>query len=174
MADIYDDERFEPRKGVGYLLHRVRAELFATVDRAFTADEDLAAMGVTSSQFIVLASLQTEVEITASVLCRDISYDGGAMTRMLDRLEEKGLLRRIRLPEDRRQVYLQLTERGRCAVPRMRNAAMTVVNRFLDGFTRSEARQLEGLLNRMINNARQERSPDGFADRSRAASKPDT
>ena len=72
---------------------------------------------------------------------------------MLDRLEEKGLLRRSRDPKDRRLVNLELTEKGLSAMPRMRQASMRVLNRFLQGFTKSEARQLEGLLTRMLDNA---------------------
>jgi DNA-binding MarR family transcriptional regulator len=75
------------------------------------------------------------------------------MTRMIDRLEEKGLLRRSRDPADRRLVNLELTEKGLSAVPKMREASMRVVNRFLQGFTKPEARQLEGFLTRMLENA---------------------
>jgi DNA-binding MarR family transcriptional regulator len=75
------------------------------------------------------------------------------MTRMLDRLEAKGLIRRTRSAHDRRLMQLELTEEGRSAFPRMREIAMDVTNAFLRGFTKSEARQLEGLLTRMLENA---------------------
>jgi len=48
---------------------------------------------------------------------------------------------------------LELTEEGRAAYPRMREISMMVANRFLRGFTKSEARQLEGFLLRMLENA---------------------
>jgi DNA-binding MarR family transcriptional regulator len=153
MADIYDAETYEPRKGVGHLLHRVRSEMLAAVDRELGADEQLAAMDVTSAQFIILAALSLGTAKSASDLCKGISYDAGAMTRMIDRLEEKGLLRRSRDPGDRRLVNLELTEKGNAAMPRMRNCAMRVLNRFLNGFTKAEARQLEGFLTRMLDNA---------------------
>jgi DNA-binding MarR family transcriptional regulator len=152
MADIYDAETYEPRKGVGHLLHRVRTEMLAAMDREMVADEQLAAMEVTSAQFIVIATLSLGEVKSASDLCKHISYDAGAMTRMIDRLEEKGLLRRSRCPNDRRLVNLELTEKGYTALPRMRGAAMRVVNRFLVGFTKAEARQLEGFLIRMLEN----------------------
>jgi DNA-binding MarR family transcriptional regulator len=75
------------------------------------------------------------------------------MTRMLDRLEGKGLIRRSRSVHDRRLVHLELTEEGRAAYPRMREISLMVANRFLRGFTRSEARQLESFLTRMLENA---------------------
>ncbi len=152
MGEIYDFETYEPRRGVGHLLHRVRTEMLAAVDRAMAADAQLVAMEVTSAQFIVLATLSMGEVKSASDLCKHISYDAGAMTRMIDRLEEKGLLKRSRCPNDRRLVNLELTEKGSQALPQMRLVAMGVVNRFLVGFTKAEARQLEGFLMRMLEN----------------------
>jgi DNA-binding MarR family transcriptional regulator len=153
MGDIYDSQTYEPRKGVGHLLHRVRTEILAAVDRDMAADEQLAAMEVTSAQFIIIATLSMGGVKSASDLCKGISYDAGAMTRMIDRLEEKGLLRRSRDPSDRRIVNVELTEKGSAALPRMRDVSMKVVNRFLQGFTKAEARQLESFLMRMLENA---------------------
>lgn len=153
MGDIYDVETYEPRKAVGHLLHRVRMEILAALDHELAADEQLAAIEVTSAQFIIIATLSMGGVKSASDLCKGISYDAGAMTRMIDRLEEKGLLRRSRDPGDRRLVNLELTEKGISALPRMRLASMKVVNRFLQGFSKAEARQLESFLTRMLENA---------------------
>jgi DNA-binding MarR family transcriptional regulator len=153
MGDIYDSATFEPRKGIGHLMHRVRTEMLVAVDHEFADDEQLAAMEVTSAQFIILATLSMGVAKSASDLCKGMSYDAGAMTRMIDRLEEKDLLRRSRDPGDRRLVNLELTEKGSAALPRMRDVAMRVLNRFLQGFTKAEARQLESFLTRMLENA---------------------
>jgi len=156
MGDIYDSETYEPRKGIGYLLSRVSTEMLAAIDREFAVDEQLASMEVSSAQFKVLSSLNMGLAKSASELCKGIGYDAGAMTRMLDRLEEKELLRRTRDPSDRRLVNLELTERGAAALPRMRNVAMGVLNRFLHGFTKDEARQLESYLTRMLDRAPRE------------------
>lgn len=153
MGDIYDAETYQPRKGVGHLLHRVRTEMLAAVDRELAADEELGPLEVSSAQFLILATLSLGNVKSASDLCKGIQYDAGAMTRMIDRLEEKGLLTRSRDPEDRRLVNLELTEKGAAAMPRMRSCSMRVLNRFLHGFSKTEARQLEGFLTRMLENA---------------------
>ena len=154
MADIYDSESYEPRKSLGHLLGRVRGEMLSALDRELAADERLAALDVTAAQVIILGSLASGEGVkSASDLCKGISYDAGAMTRMIDRLETKGLIRRSRSPEDRRLVNLELTDEGRATYPRMRAIGMAVLNRFLRGFTKSEARQLEGFLHRMLENA---------------------
>ncbi len=52
--------------------------------------------GVTAAQFKVLIIIaQFDVD-TPAELCRNLSLDSGSMTRMLDRLEQKGLLARQR------------------------------------------------------------------------------
>jgi DNA-binding MarR family transcriptional regulator len=151
---IYDVDTYHPRKGFGYLLNRLRTEIMVALDRELAADEELAPLELSSAQFMVMSTLATSTEaITASQLCRGISYDAGAMTRMLDRLESKGLIRRRRSLEDRRVVFLELTEAGRAAYPRMRLRSMNVQNRFLQGFDREELHHLEGLLTRVLGNA---------------------
>jgi len=153
MGDIYAAGTYVPRKGIGHLMHRVRTEMLAAVDRELAADEQLGPMEVTSAQFIIIATLSMGVAKSASDLCKGMSYDAGAMTRMIDRLEEKGLLSRSRDPGDRRLVNLELTEKGSASLPRMRDVSMRVLNRFLQGFTKAEARQLEAYLMRMLENA---------------------
>lgn len=154
MADVYDIETYQPRKGVGHLLNRVRTEMLLALDKALASDPELAPLGLSAAQFIVIATLAlADSAKSASDLCKGISYDAGAMTRMIDRLEGKGLIRRNRRPDDRRVVYIELTEEGARAFPRMKVLSMGVVNRFLRGFSQAEARQLEGFLSRMLENA---------------------
>ena len=155
MGDIYDIATYLPKKSVGYLLNRVRVEMLAALDRELAADRRLAPLEMSSAQFIVVAMLAGASQpMSASDLCKGISYDAGAMTRMLDRLESKGLIRRNRSAQDRRLMHLELTEQGQAVYPRMKEISMSVANQFLHGFTRAEARQLEGLLVRMFENAR--------------------
>ena len=154
MGDIYDSGTYQPCRSLGSLLSRVRVEMLAAIDRELAADKRLAPLEMSAAQYIVIANLAiSEEPKSAADLCKGISYDAGAMTRMLDRLESKALIRRRRAEHDRRLVYLELTEDGRFAYPRMREIAMTVTNRMLRGFTKSEARALEGYLGRMLENA---------------------
>jgi len=154
MGDIYDVATYQPKKSVGALLSRVRVEMLAALDKELGGDRRLAPLELSAAQFIVIANLAgAEEPKSASDLCKGISYDAGAMTRMLDRLEAKGLIRRNRSAHDRRLMHLELTDEGRAAYPRMREISLTVANRFLRGFTKAEARQLESMLGRMLENA---------------------
>jgi DNA-binding MarR family transcriptional regulator len=154
MGDIYDHGTYQPLKGIGALLTRVKAEMLIAIDRELAADKRLGPLELSAAQWVIIANLAgPEGPRSAADLCKGISYDAGAMTRMLDRLEAKGLIRRTRSAEDRRLMNLELTDEGRAAYPRMRELSMTVANRFLHGFSKSEARALEGFLVRMLENA---------------------
>ena len=155
MSDIYDSSSYQPGRSIGALLSRVKVEMLATLDRELAQDKRLAPLEMSAAQWIIVANLAAGPgePKSASDLCKVISYDAGAMTRMLDRLESKGLIQRTRSSSDRRLVHLELTDEGRAVFPRMREISMNIANRFLRGFTRTEARQLEGLLERMLKNA---------------------
>jgi DNA-binding MarR family transcriptional regulator len=155
LADVYSLDTYEPRRGLGHLIGRVRAQVLAAIDAELARDEFLAPLEVTSAQLIVIVNLAgRECATSASELCKGISYDAGAMTRMLDRLEAKGLVRRTRSPDDRRLVNLELTQAGKAAYPRLREISMRVLNRSLRDFNQDEARTLESLLVRLGNNLR--------------------
>jgi len=145
-AAFYDSKTFEPRNCVGRLLALVKLSMSDALD------EELEPLGITSAQFVILVMLADADADSASNLCRSASYDQGAMTRMIDRLERKGLVRRVRSPSDRRRVNLELTPEGRAVYPKLIESAANVQNRFLRGFSQTDARQLEGLLRRMLAN----------------------
>jgi len=146
MNAIYHPDSYDPRASVGYLVNRIRTEILDAMDR------ELAPFDVTGAQYVILSQIYFGMADSCSGLCKGISYDPGAMTRMIDRLEAKGLIRRVRNAEDRRSVNLELTAEGKDTFPRLMEMAVGVQNRFLRGFSHSEARQLEGLLQRVLNN----------------------
>ena len=147
VGDVYDSKTFEPSTCIGPMIGRVRVTLLEAMDRA------LMPHNVTSAQYIILSTLVSANAASASQICRGLSYDAGAMTRMIDRLEQRGLLRRVRVADDRRTQKLELTEEGKASYPKMRASAMNVINGLLRGFTKAEAQQLEGFLKRMLENA---------------------
>ena len=155
MSDIYESSTFQPGRHIGALVSRVKVEMLAALDRELSQDKRLAPLEMSAAQYIIVANLAAGPgePKSAADLCKVISYDAGAMTRMLDRLEAKGLIRRTRSSQDRRLMNLELTDEGRAAYPRMREISMANANRFLRGFTKAEARQLEGFLDRMLENA---------------------
>lgn len=160
MPRIYGIDGYDPLNRIGYLLGRVRAELFAALSARLALDELLCSLELSVPQVVIIMTLATET-ITPGDLCERISYDPGGMTRMLDRLHSKGLIRRRRCPKDRRRVYLALTAEAEARLPRMRETSIRVLNQFLRGFTKAEALHLESYLTRLLANAQS----DGLAVR---------
>ena len=91
---------------------------------------------------------------TVAELARECQLDTGAMTRLLDRLEAKGLLRRVRNQLDRRVVKIELTElgEGQGAAKSRPTSLRRVLNHHLRGFSTDEVTQLMHFLRRMIAN----------------------
>jgi MarR family multiple antibiotic resistance transcriptional regulator len=138
---------------VGHLIGRARSALLTGLDT------ELEPFGLTGAQFAVLKHVADGTAGTAADLCRTMHYDTGSMTRMLDRLEEKGVLRRERCTEDRRVVYLRMTDTGNEQLPELRTAAVRVISRHLTGFTPPEVDALKQYLARMIENVQQPVKP---------------
>ena len=65
------------------------------------------------AQIRTLVLIAKDEEITAGTLAKRAELSPGAMTAMLDQLEEKGTISRRRSETDRRQVIVTLTEAGR-------------------------------------------------------------
>jgi DNA-binding MarR family transcriptional regulator len=152
-TQIYEVETYQPASCVGQLLYRVRSAQMSALDQELAQDPDLAPLEISAAQYTIISVLAKCGFDSAAQLCKDLSYDAGAMTRMIDRLEAKGLVNRRRCPEDRRLMKLELTEAGLAALPKLRACSVRVLNRFLQGFSVAEARQLEGFMVRMLQNA---------------------
>jgi len=134
------------KHGIIRLINRVRVEMIDALDR------ELSKYDISAPQLIALAYVASKEADSAAALCKSISYDPGAMTRMIDRLQEKGLIRRTPNPGDRRATNLELTTAGRALYPQLLAAKETVQAQFLRGFSKSEAHMLESLLTRLLEN----------------------
>lgn len=72
--------------------------------------------------------LRMQGTATVAELARWSQIDAGAMTRLLDRLEKKGLCTRVRSTEDRRVVVVELTPEGRAAMEHVPAIVLTTIN----------------------------------------------
>ena len=137
---------FRSRDSIGFLISRVKATMVAQLDAR------LAGRDITAAQWAILMRLAYDEVSNAAQLCRDSSYDTGSMTRMLDRLEEKGFIERARSQEDRRVVELALTPAGRALFPELAEEGREVMLQMLQGFSEVDQDQLRSLLRRMLAN----------------------
>ena len=112
--------------------------------------------GITTQQYNVLRILRgagSEGLPTLTIAERMIERTPG-VTRLLDRMEEKGWVTRQRCPEDRRQVLCYATPLG-LALLRELDAPMAAADRaIVEGLTPRQCSQLLGTLERMRNQLR--------------------
>jgi len=135
------------------LIMQVRLAIIRGLDQEFVGDPEIAPLEITTAQFAILKNVLRGSARSACDLCKAMEYDRGAMSRMIDRLEAKQLLRRVPLAHTRRTVALEVTEAGRAAFPKMEACLDRVVARLLEGVSTDQVRQAEAVLKRMLANA---------------------
>lgn len=143
---------------VGYLLARARMKLAREVD------EQLADFGVTQAQAGILLMLASGRFDTAASLARELYMDSAAMTRMLDRLEKRGLLRRVRREDDRRAVRLQVTPDGTALARRLPEVMTAARETSFAGFSNTELDTLRALLRKFLGDDQRAANPDDEDD----------
>jgi DNA-binding MarR family transcriptional regulator len=143
---FYVSGQYAAEQSVGYLLNKVLSSILSQ------ADNQLSAYKVTYAQWVPLFKLFKQDGCTPLAMARDLSIDPAALTRSLNRLEAKGLVRRERSTQDRRAVHLWLTDEGRAVAEHVPGVLADVLNAHLQGFTHEEWQLLLRLLTRMVAN----------------------
>jgi MarR family transcriptional regulator, multiple antibiotic resistance protein MarR len=153
MSDIYDPKTIDVNNSLAPLLGQVKLAILKGMDQEFLLDPDLAALEVTAAQFVIIANLLKGNAKSACELCRAMDYDRGAMSRMIDRLESKNLLRRVALAHTRREQSIEVTEAGKAAFPKMQGCLVKVLNKLLNGVTKAQVNEVERTLKQMLANS---------------------
>ena len=135
------------------LVAQVRLAIITGVDQEFLGCAEVASLEVTAAQFSILKMVLKGNARSACELCKFMDYDRGAMSRMIDRLESKNLIRRVPLAHTRRTMALEVTAAGKAAFPNMEACLDRVVGRLLKGVTKTQVREAEKVLKRMLENA---------------------
>jgi DNA-binding MarR family transcriptional regulator len=146
-APAYELRSFRSRQSVGALVGLARKALAREFDRELTP------LGLNTAQALVIVFLADGIAGTAADIGRVLSHDAGAMTRIIDRLEERKIVRRVPRERDRRAVDLELTREGRRMYAEVTRVQVATLNRMLRGFSKSDVRTLEKLLSRLLDNA---------------------
>lgn len=127
-------------------VHRVFLRYQAVITRSF--DE----FGLNPASFDVLAALRragAPYRMSGSELAAESLLSSAGITFRLDKLEQAGLITRIRDTEDRRVVHSQLTPEGLALIDKAFAAHLTNEHHLLAGVTPGDADQLATLLQRL-------------------------
>ncbi|MEV4165868.1 MarR family winged helix-turn-helix transcriptional regulator [Nonomuraea dietziae] len=112
-----DDDAAEARAQGWRTLAALHARIEDTLERALQREHDLSV-----SEYSVLDVLarQHGFHLRMNQLSRAVVLSRSATTRLVTRLEQRGLLQRYLCPDDRRGVYTELTAEGRAALEQAR------------------------------------------------------
>jgi DNA-binding MarR family transcriptional regulator len=134
------------QENLGTLLAMVRAELVRSIEAEIAAKK----LDLRFTQFLILKRLALLGPMSATELARAVELDGGAMTRQLDQLEGRDLLRRCPHEQDRRALRIELTEAGDQLWQQLNVCNERVLQAAQRTLTNAESAQLHDYLERVL------------------------
>lgn len=108
---------------------------------------DLKAMGLTMTQFDVIATLGNQPPMTCKELGEKTLVTKGTLTGVLERLEAKGILARKQNPEDARSQMIGLTQQGQALFERVFPAHLQHLDKAFGQLTSQQLAEVQKSLN---------------------------
>lgn len=68
--------------------------------------------GLTAPQILLMREINTSPQVTIREIAKNINLSQATVTIILDRIEKRGLVTRVRSQSDRRKVHVELTDIG--------------------------------------------------------------
>ena len=121
----------------------------AAIRRARSRAAERTDGGLTPSQYRLLAALEDAPSLTVGELAGAAGVSSPSATRMLDGLEQDGIVVRERDVEDRRRMAVRTTAKGRRALADAHGRAVAACETIYAGLTPDERAQAERLLPRL-------------------------
>ena len=88
--------------------------------------------GLTSPQLLIMLEIDKAAGINSSQIAKNVNLSAATVTNILDRLENKSLVSRMRDTQDKRKVSLYLTDSGQAL---LQNAPQALQEHFIEKFT---------------------------------------
>lgn len=104
------------------------------------------------SQGVILYSLWNNKELTIKEIGKITGLAKTSLTSMLDRMEEKGLIRRKDNSEDKRSIKIMLTDKAKELEKDYNDISNKMSNVFYKNFSDKEINEIENYLERIISN----------------------
>ncbi len=138
----------EPYSKYSFLLDRTARSVKQYAQRRF---KELG-FNVTLDQWIVLRHLYDDHDLNQKELAGLIFKDTPTLTRIIDLLSDKGLIKRKTDPRDRRSFNVSLTAAGRAKVEAMKPLVRDVRLRAWDGLSEKDFVQFKRILSAICEN----------------------
>ncbi|SEB53899.1 MarR family transcriptional regulator [Paenibacillus sp. GP183] len=129
-------------------------KLFVVLSKAYKtimdrAIKDMKQQGMSPSEFTVLEVLYSKGKFPLQQIGDKILVTSGSVTYNIDKLEKKGLLKRVPCEEDRRVIYAEITEAGTELFDRIFPNHAKLVNTVMSGLSLNEKQQAAELLKKL-------------------------
>lgn len=108
------------------------------------------AYGLTGSQLWAIKTLQRLGPMMAGQLAEELAVHQSSVSTLVDRLDQRGFVRRVRSAPDRRFVRIELTPKGERLAANAPEAAQGRLLRGLQGMTPAEVRRLRRAITRLV------------------------
>jgi DNA-binding MarR family transcriptional regulator len=140
----YRTETLAASNSVGYLVKRCGVLMTQIAERRFES------ISASFTQWVTLMQLSAHEQLSATQLSKELGHDMGALTRVVDELERRGLVRRERSRRDRRAVEIAVTAAGRRQATSGKRVMVELLNELIEPYTPAEIDTLIALLQRML------------------------
>ncbi|MDA8441653.1 MAG: MarR family transcriptional regulator [Peptococcaceae bacterium] len=137
---------FNINESLGFIINQTSLKLKGELNRRFKAYE------VTTEQWGVLNCLWERDNVSQKELSEHLLKDQPTMTRILDKLEAKGLITRQLNVQDRREFLIHLTAQGQNLQTYLIPLALEALERALGDVSPAEEQQLKYLLRKITHN----------------------
>jgi DNA-binding MarR family transcriptional regulator len=108
--------------------------------------KDAPVRGLTPGQLAIIVIIDQNPDLTQQRLCDGLGVEKSTMVVRLHRLAERGLIRRVRSADDRRQNFLELTAQGKTKLRAMLAFVIEHEKRMASRLSEAELKQLFTLL----------------------------
>lgn len=129
-------------------------KLWVVINRALDSIEEplrrqVEAHGISFTEFAVLEILLHKGPLPIGEIGDRTLLSSGSMTYVVDKLEERDLIRRRPCPDDRRIIYAELTEEGRTLIQRVFAEHAALIRRLMEELSPEEKETATDLLKRL-------------------------
>jgi DNA-binding MarR family transcriptional regulator len=128
---------------LGYALRRAQVRAY---DLFY---EMLGEMDLSPARLTALSIIAGQPDINQATLARQLNVAGPSVLKLVDALEDAGLICRLDVASDRRRYSLALTATGRAKMETLRARLAAYEARLAAGLSAAERAQLMGLLERI-------------------------
>ncbi|AXI07834.1 MarR family transcriptional regulator [Oceanobacillus zhaokaii] len=100
--------------------------------------KDISSHGMKSSDFAVIEAVYSKGRQTIRQISEAVLINTGSITYVIDKLENNGLVERVDCKEDRRVVYIQITDKGKKLMDEIFPKHQQVIEALFEGVTSEE------------------------------------